>query len=141
MKRGIFILLIVFISISAQGQQILTEKKVNLSFSGFVKNDFIVDTRRNLEAVDGLYTLWPLKPSFDANGEDINAQPSARMFCISTRFATRLSGLMWSWTSPAVMQPTAFVSVMPTPHLPGQRPPFYLDVPGILPLLKRYFPE
>ncbi|HPT30611.1 MAG TPA: hypothetical protein PLW67_02170, partial [Prolixibacteraceae bacterium] len=71
----------------------MTEKKVNLSFSGFVKNDFIVDTRRNSEAVDGLYTLWPLKPQYDANGEDINAQPSARMFCISTRFATRLSGL------------------------------------------------
>ncbi len=93
MKRGFLILLLVCLVISGKSQQILTEKKVNLSFSGFVKNDFIVDTRRNSEAVDGLYTLWPLKPQYDANGEDINAQPSARMFCISTRFATRLSGL------------------------------------------------
>ena len=77
----------------AFSQSILTEKKVNLSFSGFVKNDFIFDTRRNAEAVDGLYTLWPMKPQYDANGKDINAQPSARMFSISTRFGTRFSGL------------------------------------------------
>jgi len=34
-----------------------------------------------------------MKPDYDANGKDINAQPSARMFNISTRFATRFSGL------------------------------------------------
>jgi hypothetical protein len=92
MKKILFFCLVIF-AIPSFAQTILTEKKVTLGFSGFVKNDFIVDTRRNLEAVDGLYTLWPLKPSLDANGKDINAQPSARMFCISTRFATRLSGL------------------------------------------------
>ncbi len=90
--RLLLICLILGVS-PVKAQTILTEKKVNLSFSGFVKNDFIVDTRRNAEAVDGLYTLWPMKPQLDANGKDINAQPSARMFSISTRFATRLSGL------------------------------------------------
>ncbi len=89
-----FILIwLLFVTFPAFSQTILTEKKLNLAFSGFVKNDFILDSRRNAEAVDGLYTLWPLKPSYDAGGEDINAQPSARMFAISTRFATRLSGL------------------------------------------------
>jgi hypothetical protein len=92
MKKLLFFCLVIFV-IPTFAQTILTEKKLNLGFSGFVKNDFILDSRRNLEAVDGLYTLWPLKPSLDANGKDINAQPSARMFCISTRFATRLSGL------------------------------------------------
>lgn len=73
-------------------QTVPTERKMNLSFSGFVKNDFITDTRRNAEAVDGLYSLWPLKPEWDAEGKDINGQPSARMFNISTRFSARLSG-------------------------------------------------
>lgn len=76
----------------AYTQTILTEKKVNFTISGFVKNDFITDTRRNAEAVDGLYTLWPLKPEYDEEGKDLNAQPSARMFNISTRFSARLSG-------------------------------------------------
>jgi len=92
MKRIIILSFILF-SIMPSFSQVLTEKKVNLSISGFVKDDFIFDTRRNSEAVDGLYTLWPLKPEYDANGKDINAQPSARMFCISTRFASRFSGL------------------------------------------------
>ncbi len=87
------VLVCVFLgALTAFGQTTLTEKKLNLTFSGFVKNDFITDTRRSAEAVDGLYTLWPLKPEYDANGEDINAQPSARMYNISTRFAARLSG-------------------------------------------------
>lgn len=77
---------------SLMAQTVPTERKMNLSFSGFVKNDFITDTRQNAEAVDGLYTLWPLKPEWDAEGKDINAQPSARMFNISTRFSARLSG-------------------------------------------------
>lgn len=92
MKKAITIVLQLFV-ISVFGQGITTEKGLNLSFSGFVKNDFIIDTRRNVEAVDGLYTLWPLKPQFDYNGSDINAQPSVRMFSIATRFGTRLSGI------------------------------------------------
>jgi hypothetical protein len=92
MKRALIIILLLNV-MNVFGQGTTTEKGLNLSFSGFVKNDFIFDTRRNVEAVDGLYTLWPLKPQFDANGVDINAQPSARMFSIATRFATRLSGL------------------------------------------------
>ena len=91
--KKILSLFLVCLCTTSFSQSILTEKKLNLSFSGFVKNDFIFDTRRNAEAVDGLYTLWPLKPAFDANGEDINAIPSARMFNISTRFITRFSGL------------------------------------------------
>lgn len=92
MKKAFTIILLLSI-MRVSGQGVTTEKGLNLSFSGFVKNDFIYDTRRNVEAVDGLYTLWPLKPQYDANGIDINAQPSARMFSIATRFATRLSGI------------------------------------------------
>ncbi len=92
MKKALIIIFLLNI-LQTSGQGIITEKGLNLSFSGFVKNDFIFDTRRNVEAVDGLFTLWPLKPQVDANGEDINAQPSARMFSIATRFATRLSGI------------------------------------------------
>ena len=59
---------------SLVAQTVSTERKMNLSFSGFVKNDFITDTRRNAESVDGLYTLWPLKPEYDADGKDIQGE-------------------------------------------------------------------
>lgn len=84
---------LVFTTFTAFSQNVLTEKKLNISFSGFLKNDFLFDSRKNVEAVDGLYTLWPSAPSYDANGADINAKASIRMLNITTRFATRLTGI------------------------------------------------
>ncbi len=91
--RKLLLSFLVFTTFSAISQNVLTEKNLNISFSGFIKNDFLFDTRKNAEAVDGLYTLWPLAPSYDANGEDINAKGSVRMLNVTTRFATRLTGL------------------------------------------------
>lgn len=88
-----FWILLVLMPWNTPGRDITTERGLNLSFTGFVKNDILFDTRRNVEAVDGLYTLWPVKPHYDANGKDIHAVPSIRMFSIATRFATRISGL------------------------------------------------
>lgn len=92
-KIIVLVVLLFFAARIAVGQGIITEKGLKMNFSGFVKNDIIFDTRRNVEAVDGLYTLWPIKPQYDANGEDIHAVPSLRMFSIATRFATRFSGI------------------------------------------------
>ncbi len=91
--KKIILSFLVFATFTAFSQGVLTEKDLNISFSGFLKNDFMFDTRKNVEAVDGLYTLWPSAPSYDANGEDINAKGSARMLNITTRFATRITGL------------------------------------------------
>ena len=84
---------LVFTTFASFSQNVLTEKNLNISFSGFLKNDLLFDTRKNVEAVDGLYTLWPSAPSYDANGNDINAKASVRMLNITTRFATRVSGV------------------------------------------------
>ncbi len=93
MKKLFSFVLIFLFSLPAFSQEVLTEKKLKIGFSGFLKNDFIFDTRRNAEAVDGLYTIWPLKPSYDENGIDINKKASARMLNVTSRFATRLTGL------------------------------------------------
>lgn len=93
MRRILFVCMFFGGITLVSGQGILTEKGLNLNFSGFIKNDFILDSRRNVEAVDGLYTWWPVKPVLDADGKDINAVPSARMLSISSRFTTRFSGL------------------------------------------------
>jgi len=92
MKKYFLIILLTGI-FNASGQGFITEKGLNFSLSGFIKNDFILDSRKNAEAVDGLYTLWPLRPEYDENGSDLNAVPSARMFSISSRLTTRFSGL------------------------------------------------
>lgn len=95
MSRQIYIfgILLFLLPWNALSRGITTERGLQMSFTGFVKNDIIFDTRRNVEAVDGLYTLWPVKPVYDVHGEDIHAVPSMRMFSIATRFGTRISGL------------------------------------------------
>ncbi len=92
MKR-IFVLVFVLLSIGVFSQEVKTAKKINMQFSGFVRNDFIIDTRRNVDACDHLLELYPKKPVYDSNGEDINAQASATFLNIFTRFGTRFSGL------------------------------------------------
>lgn len=92
MKR-ILSLLFVFSSILAFPQGFQTLKNIKFDLTGFVRNDFIYDSRRNLDACDQMFELYPLKPSYDSNGEDVNAQPSAKFISTFTRLGTRFSGL------------------------------------------------
>jgi hypothetical protein len=92
MKR-ILPFLLLLISLSSFSQGFFTAKNIKVDLSGFVRNDFIFDTRRNLDACDHLLEFMPLAADYDTNGEDINAQPSAQFLNTFTRFGTGLSGL------------------------------------------------
>ncbi len=84
---------LVFSSIGLYAQDFLTKKGMNLEISGFVRNDFIFDSRENIDACDHLLVILPKKPFYDSNGEDIFAHPSAHFLNTFTRFGSRLSGL------------------------------------------------
>ena len=92
MKKIVSILLIVF-SQNVFSQNFLSFDDISFKLKGFVRNDFIFDTRRNVDACDHLLEIFPQKPVYDANGEDINAQPSAQFLNTFTRFGTGFSGL------------------------------------------------
>ncbi len=91
--KNLFSFLLILVSISTFSQGFQTAKKINVELSGFVRNDFIFDTRRNVSACDELLEMFPLKPEYDTNGADINAKASAQFLNIFTRFGTRFSGL------------------------------------------------
>jgi hypothetical protein len=82
-----------FISFGSQAQGFLTSKNIKIDFSGFVRNDFIFDSRKNVCACDHLLEFFPYEPVYDDNGEDINAQPNAHFLNTFSRFGTRFSGL------------------------------------------------
>ncbi|QGY47447.1 hypothetical protein GM418_28395 [Maribellus comscasis] len=92
MKRIIFLLLLC-LSANVYSQGFLSSKNIKVDLSGFVRNDFIFDSRRNVDACDHLLDLFPQMPEYDVNGDDINAQPSAQFLNTFTRFGTRFSGL------------------------------------------------
>ena len=92
MKR-IFPFFLLLISATSFSQGFFTSKNIKVDLTGFVRNDFIFDTRRNVDACDRLLEFMPMAPDYDTNGEDINAQPSAQFLNTFTRFGTALSGL------------------------------------------------
>ncbi len=86
-----FLFLLLWLGGQAQG--FLTVKGIQMDFTGFVRNDFIFDSRRNLGACDDLFELYPLKPDLDNNGKDLNAAPSAKFLNTFSRVGTRFTGL------------------------------------------------
>jgi hypothetical protein len=89
MKKLIVVSLFVFsILINAQ-----TEKQsFGISFSGFVKTDFIYDSRQTVSLREGHFFLYPQSENLDINGNDINAQSSFNILSIQTRLNGRITG-------------------------------------------------
>lgn len=91
--KKLLLLILVICTLGVQSQDFLTKKGMKLELSGFVRNDFIIDTHENLQACDHLLEIFPKKPLYDSQGEDIYAHPSAHFLNIFTRFGTRFTGL------------------------------------------------
>jgi hypothetical protein len=66
-------------------------EKIKIEFSGFFRADYWYDSRQIVDAVDGLFLLYPKKPELDANGEDIQAAPSINSLAMATRLRTKLT--------------------------------------------------
>jgi len=64
-------------------------RSFGMQVAGFARMDYIFDSRQTNEAVEGLFTFFPLNKSLDANGEDINATPKTNLSSISSRLSTR----------------------------------------------------
>lgn len=70
-----------------------SEKRVvDLKVSGFVKADYIFDTRQNVEGREGFYIAYPKPIVKDNYGVDINGNPSANQYGMTTRLGLTASG-------------------------------------------------
>lgn len=83
MKKGVLLCFLVLpLLLSAQGSD---EGGFAVRFGGFIKNDFFYDTRQVVAAREGHFLLWPARPSYDLEGQDINDVPSLNFLSIQTR--------------------------------------------------------
>jgi hypothetical protein len=62
------------------------------AFSGFIKHDVFYDTRQTVNAREALVTLYPQPVLLDAEGRDINANPSFNMLNIHSRLRCMING-------------------------------------------------
>ena len=73
----------------AQSDTIRLGRSFGLQLSGFARIDYIYDTRQTSEAIEGLFTFYPMNKQPDANGKDINAVPKTNFVSIASRLCTR----------------------------------------------------
>ncbi len=63
-----------------------------LSLSGYVKTDFIYDSRQTVNIREGHFLLFPKGESLDPDGRDINAKANFNMLTIQTRLVGQITG-------------------------------------------------
>jgi len=85
-------LLVCFIFISLNGIALEEEKKFGIEFHGYVKTDFIYDSRQTVCFREGHFYLFPQNELRDYKGNDINARPVFNILAIQTRLTGNISG-------------------------------------------------
>lgn len=87
-KKYFPIIILLFLKATAL---LATEPAVTYKFYGFVRNDFYYNSRQNVEALDGLFNIFPKPIELNSFGEDKNGQMNAEMLSISTRLGIDLT--------------------------------------------------
>ncbi|MFO7939969.1 MAG: hypothetical protein R6U66_09475 [Bacteroidales bacterium] len=95
MMKRISLLLLFLFSVGALYAQKDTQKPLKASFYGFVRTDFWYEDRASAEALEGLFSLFPLDRQLDAAGIDLNERSNTNLLGISTRVGTLIEGPEW----------------------------------------------
>lgn len=87
----IYLMILVLCSAEASGQD-SSSQSPDWKLSGFVKNSYWLDTRKIDGGREDLMLYYPLKPEYDRNGKDINAQASSNFNALATRLTFSFHG-------------------------------------------------
>lgn len=69
-----------------------TEKEWEVSFNGFVRTDYIFDSRKSAATREDQLNLYPLDEALDANGKDLNAVNQSNFLSLTTRAGVKVKG-------------------------------------------------
>lgn len=92
MKKQFLMVLLAGLAVVQFGNAQEKEKKTAISWSGYVKADYIFDTRRVAAARNGNYLSYPAPINLDANGEDKNSELSLQGYAVEARLKASISG-------------------------------------------------
>lgn len=87
MRKIIFLVLISTLLFAQSEKQ-----NFGITFSGYVKSDFIFDSRQTVSIREGHFLLYPQNENLDINGQDINDASSFNMLSIQTRLNGKITG-------------------------------------------------
>lgn len=93
MKKQPLVFLIAFIALLnlSYGQTKETKKQFGITWSGFVKSDFMYDTRQTVNAREGHFNILPAAENL-VGGKDLNNQSNFNILSIQSRLKGAISG-------------------------------------------------
>lgn len=103
-KHYLLILLLAIVSIKGFSQtqktennnsvpnSITTEKEWDYNFYGYIRTDYIFDTRKSFQVREDNLNYYPLDKVLDVNGDDLNATGSYNFLSIDSRFGLKIKG-------------------------------------------------
>ena len=117
MKKCYFILLVGLASLKGYSQTPVTtpvtpEKEWDISLYGFVRTDYIWDTRKSTTVREGQLNLYPSDEVLDTNGKDINATGQSNFLSVTSRLGVKAKGPnVWGAKTSAVLEGDFFGNV------------------------------
>lgn len=93
MKKQLSALLIALMGLTyySYGQSADGDQKFGIDWGGFVKVDYMFDSRQNVTAREGHFLLFPANEN-NVNGEDINDQANFNILAVQTRLTGKITG-------------------------------------------------
>lgn len=88
-RRTLFLLLMLPVLLYSQDD---SNPKFGITFSGFVKSDFMVDSRQTFAPREGHFLLWPMPYRADENGVDINDGFNTNFLPVQSQLSGRITG-------------------------------------------------
>lgn len=97
--KKLILVLIVAISFTSNAQTttpttliVPAEKEWDVSLYGFIRTDYIWDTRKSAQVREYNLNLFPLDEALDANGNDINKAGASNFLSVVTRLGVKVKG-------------------------------------------------
>jgi hypothetical protein len=91
MKKSL-LLLVIFFSLFGSLRAQIWKDSLDVTVYGYVKLDAFLDTRETVNGREGHFLLWPTKPVFDDDGNDINAHTCFNMLAVQSNFGIKVTG-------------------------------------------------
>lgn len=92
MKNRFYLLIaVMLLPLLTSGQEKKEQAAYGIIFSGFVKNDFFLDTRESYTIREGHFLLYPKEVYKDADGNDINDKTSFNFLSIQSRLTGKIT--------------------------------------------------
>lgn len=91
MRKPLLLSIVILYSFSVIAQS-NAEKPVDVKISGFIMNNLFFDTRKNVDALDGMALLFPLPASMGSLNEDLNKISNLTLLSFASRLKFGISG-------------------------------------------------